>query len=153
MGSHRVGHNWMTNTHTQSWNRRWKAFVLLLMSSPRVLPWFVEQILSDCSNAPWACVLWCVWFRSPMDCAHEAPLRMGFPRQEYWSGLPFPNPGDLPDAGIEPGSPALQAFSLPSEPPGKPGRCVLLTSFRWWFYGLVHFMVKKVTLQLNWFSL
>ena len=45
---------------------------------------------------------------------------MEFSRQEYWSGLPFPSPGDLPDPGIEPGSPALQADSLPSEPPGKP---------------------------------
>ena len=43
---------------------------------------------------------------------------MGFSRQEYWSGLPFPSPGDLPDPGIEPGSFALQADSLPSEPPG-----------------------------------
>ena len=45
---------------------------------------------------------------------------MGFPRQEYWSGLPFASPGDLHDPGIEPGSPALKADSLPSEPPGKP---------------------------------
>ena len=45
---------------------------------------------------------------------------MGFPRQEYWSGLPFPSPGDLPDPGIKPGSPALQADSLPCEPLGKP---------------------------------
>ena len=45
---------------------------------------------------------------------------MEFSRQEYWSGLPFPSPGDLPSAGIEPGSPALQADTLPSEPPGKP---------------------------------
>ena len=45
---------------------------------------------------------------------------MGFSRQEYWSGLPFPSPGDLPDPGIEPGSPALQADALTSEPPGKP---------------------------------
>ena len=45
---------------------------------------------------------------------------MGFSGQEYWSGLPFPSPGDLPDPGIEPRSPALQADSLPSEPPGKP---------------------------------
>ena len=44
---------------------------------------------------------------------------MGFFRQEYWSGLPFPYPGDLPNPGIEPGSPALQADALPSEPPGK----------------------------------
>jgi len=45
---------------------------------------------------------------------------MGFSRQEYWSGLPFPSPGDLPDPRIEPGSPALQADVLPSELPGKP---------------------------------
>ena len=45
---------------------------------------------------------------------------MRFPRQEYWSELPFPAPGDLPDPGIEPAVPALQADSLPSEPPGKP---------------------------------
>ena len=52
--------------------------------------------------------------------AHQAPLSMGFSRQEYWSGLPFSSPGDLPNSGIEPRSPALQANSLPSEPPGKP---------------------------------
>ena len=46
---------------------------------------------------------------------------MGFSRQEYWSGLPFPSPGDLPDPGIKPRSPTLQADSLPSELPGKPG--------------------------------
>ena len=45
---------------------------------------------------------------------------MGFSREEYWSGLPFPSPGDLPDPGIEPGSPALEADALTSEPPGKP---------------------------------
>ena len=44
---------------------------------------------------------------------------MEFSRQEYWSGLPFPSPGDLPDPGIKPGSPALQGDALPSEPPGK----------------------------------
>ena len=52
--------------------------------------------------------------------AFQAPLSMGFSRQESWSGLPFPSPGDLPDPGIEPRSPALQADALPSEPPGKP---------------------------------
>ena len=45
---------------------------------------------------------------------------MGFHRQEYWSGLSFPSPGDLPNPGIEPGSPTLQADALTSEPPGKP---------------------------------
>ena len=49
-----------------------------------------------------------------------APLSMKFSRQEYQRGLPFPSPGDLPNPGIEPGSPALQAGYLPTEPPGKP---------------------------------
>ena len=52
--------------------------------------------------------------------AYQAPKSMGFSRQEYWSGLPFPSPGDLPDPGIKPGSPALQTDALRSEPPGKP---------------------------------
>ena len=56
---------------------------------------------------------------SPWTVAYEAPLSMEFSRQEYWSGLPFPSPGDLSDLGIEPGSPALQADTLPSEPQGK----------------------------------
>ena len=56
---------------------------------------------------------------TPWTIAHQAPLSVEFSRQEYWSGLPFPSPGDLPDPGIEPGSPVLQANSLPSEPPGK----------------------------------
>ena len=51
---------------------------------------------------------------------HQAPQSMEFSRQEYWSGLPFPSPGDLPDPGIKPTSPALQADALTSEPPGKP---------------------------------
>ena len=55
-----------------------------------------------------------------MDCARQAPLSMGFSRQEYWSGLPFPSPGDFPDPGIEPKSPALQADDLPTELWGKP---------------------------------
>ena len=56
----------------------------------------------------------------PMDVACQGPPPMEFFRQEYWSGLPFASPGDLPNPGIQPGSPALQADSLPSEPPGKP---------------------------------
>ena len=59
-------------------------------------------------------------FVTPWTVAHQASLSMGFSRQEYWSGLPCPPPGDLADTGIKPGSPALQADSLPSEPPGKP---------------------------------
>ena len=58
-------------------------------------------------------------FATPWAIACQASLSMGFPRQEYWTGMPFPSPGDLPDPGIEAGSPVLQGDSLPSEPPGK----------------------------------
>ena len=68
------------------------------------------------------CVLTCFsrvqLFATPWTVAHQAPLSMGFSKQEYWSGLPFPSPGDLPDPGIEPRSlmsPVLQADSLPVE--------------------------------------
>ena len=55
---------------------------------------------------------------TPRTVARQAPLSMGFSRQEYWSGVPFPSPGDLLHSGIEPSSPALQGDSLPSEPLG-----------------------------------
>ena len=63
-------------------------------------------------------------FYDPMDCspwtvARQAPLSMGFSRQEYWSGLPFPSPGELPHPGLEPGSPALAGRFFTTEPPGK----------------------------------
>ena len=58
-------------------------------------------------------------FATPWTVAHQAPPSMGFSRQEYWSGLPFPSPGDLPDPGIKPGSPAFQTDALTSEPPGN----------------------------------
>ena len=58
-------------------------------------------------------------FATPWTVAYQAPLSVGFSRQQYWSGLPFPSPVDLPKPGIEPGSPALQTDALPSEPPGK----------------------------------
>ena len=74
------------------------------------------------------CVLFCCLvvsdsFVNPWTVAHQAPLSMGFPRQECWSGLPFPFPGDLPDPGIEPVSPAFPALAggfFTTEPPGKP---------------------------------
>ena len=64
-------------------------------------------------------------FATPWTVAYQAPLSMEFSRQEYRSGLPFPSPEDLPNPGIKPRSPALQADSLPAESPGKP----MLTSF------------------------
>ena len=59
-------------------------------------------------------------FATPWTVAHQAPLSMGCSRQEYWSGLPFPSPGDLPDPGIEHASPALAGGFFTTEPPGKP---------------------------------
>ena len=63
--------------------------------------------MSDSFGAPWTVAL-------------QAPLSTVFSRQEHWSGLPLPSAGDLPNPGIEPGSPALQTDSLPPEPPGEP---------------------------------
>ena len=59
-------------------------------------------------------------FATPWTVAYQAPPSMGFSRQECWNGLPFPSPGDLPNPGMEPGPPALQADALLSKPPGKP---------------------------------
>ena len=58
---------------------------------------------------------WCPTLVTPWTVAPQASLSLGFSRQEYWTGLSFPSPGDLPDLGIEPGCPALQADSLPTE--------------------------------------
>ena len=72
------------------------------------------------------CVCVCVWslsrvrlFATPWTIACQSPLSMGFSRQEFWSGLSFPSPEDLPEPGIEPWSPALQADSLPFELQGS----------------------------------
>jgi len=65
-------------------------------------------------------------FEIPWTVAHQAPLSVGFPRQEYWSGLSFPSPGDLLDQGIDPMSPALAGGFFPTEPPEKPIRNIRL---------------------------
>ena len=72
---------------------------------------------------------------TPWTVAYQATLSMEFSRQEYWSGLPFPTPGNFPNPGIEPGSPATQADSLLSEPPGKP-----LVNIRMHIYVLFSFL-------------
>ena len=79
----------------------------------------------------------CPTLATPWPVARQAPLSMGFPRQEYWSGLPFPSPGDLPDPGMELRSPALEADSLLTEAPGKP----LFIDF---FFFLMCFLVCAV---------
>ena len=63
---------------------------------------------------------------TPWTVARQAPLSMEISRQEYWSELPFPSPGDLPDPGIEPRSPALLTDSLPSEPPGNTSSIIIM---------------------------
>ena len=78
--------------------------------------WLNIKILSE-----WVKLLSCVWlFVIPWTVAYQAPPSMEFSRQEYWSGLPFHFPGDLPDSGIEARSPTLQTDTLPSESPAKP---------------------------------
>ena len=80
-----------------------------------------QHVLSPRQEAmgQWLCVCakslqLCPTLCNPMDCSRQGPLSMGFSRQEYWSGLPFPSPGHLPDPGLTLGSPALQAESIPS---------------------------------------
>ena len=82
--------------------------------------WITHTKLSKCSLPLFSCFSR-VWLcAASWIAACQAPLFMGFPGKNTWSGLPFPSPGDFPDSGIEPGSPALQVDSLLPEPPGKP---------------------------------
>ena len=86
-------------------------------------------------------------FATPQTAAYQAPLSMGFSRQEYWSGLPFPSPGDLPNPGIEPGSPTLQADALPFEPPWKsPAGKVMSLLFKMLSRLVVTFLPRLVLL-------
>jgi len=91
----------------------------------RMINVFLESLLSESFPSlgvtpPYLCHSVMSNSATPWSIAHQAPLSMGFSRQEYWSGLPFPSPGDLPNPGIKPRSPTLQADALTSEPPGKP---------------------------------
>ena len=84
-------------------------------------PWTVACLeFSRCTRVGVGVLIAQSLFATPWTLAHQSPLSMEFSRQEYRSGLVFPSPGDLPDLGAEPRFPALQADSLPSEPPGKP---------------------------------
>ena len=95
-------------------------------------------------------------FVTPWSVAYQVPPSLGFSRQEYWSGLLFPSPGDLPNPGIEPRSPTLQADALPSEPPGKLIYNVVLisavlqnasvsTQIYILFHILLHYALSQVT--------
>ena len=116
MGLQRVGHDWATFTR-----------------SPLIQNCYLDQVA--CVPAQLPSHVWL--FVTPWTVACQAPLSMGFTREKYWSRLPFPSSGDLPDPGIEhtsPGSPALQADSWPTEPPGIKGQLQLTI---WLATGLV----------------
>ena len=85
--------------------------------------------------------------------ARQAPLSMGFSRQEYWSGLPCPPPGDIPNPGIEPRSPTLQVDSLPTEPPGKPSISILIVYWSSYSFNCLsqtrRVQKKKAWIELN----
>ena len=80
---------------------------------------------------------------TPWTAAHQAPLSMRFPRQEYWSGLPFPSPGNLPNPGIKPASPAMAGGLFTTEPPGKPSE--ILNEVKWYTFFFYYFTI------LHWF--
>ena len=92
----------------------------------------------------------CLTLVTPWTVARQAPLSMGFPRQEYWSGLPFPTPGDLPDPGIELLSPSWQADSLPLSHQGSPvfGNSHLLISYSSFTIQLKYHLLYKKILNL-----
>ena len=119
----------------------WGAALCVCHMLPSLLPLFLEclaalnvvgettvvaaqwmLLLDFCRNMFCCCLvakscLTLLW--PPRTVPHQVPLSMGFPRQEYWSGLPFPSPGDPPNSGIEPASPALAGRFFTTEPPGK----------------------------------
>ena len=87
-----------------------------------------SHLLSSSEQWWWLVTKSCLTLAIPWTIACQAPLSVGFSRQEYWSGLPFPSPGELPNPGIKPRSPALQADSLPTELQGKPHRKLQFSS-------------------------
>ena len=91
-----------------------------LERSPEVISWPLLYFIGSASKASKQSLRRVRLFVIPWTVVYQASLSMGFSRQEYWSGLLFPSPGNLPDPGIKPRSSALQADALPSEPPGKP---------------------------------
>ena len=111
---------WLVAAKPQCWEHGWSQATAGCVSPcyhmvpdwllPGVLRWtswgtvFLLWVFPHCGGLT---AKLCTTFATPWTVAHQSPLSMGFSRQEYWNGLPFPSPGDLPDPGIEPGSPAL----------------------------------------------
>ena len=128
MGSQRVGHDWVTELNlTERFKYTWHPDTLLYycitLSIAHKSWWHLSASFANesesCSAASNSATPWTV--------SHWTPLSIEFSRQEYWSGLPFTSPGDLPNSGIKPRSPALQVYYLPSEPPGEAPLLLLLS--------------------------
>ena len=103
-------------TYTLRRQKKSALWFNLIINSDSGLKLHVKVKVKSLSHVRPFVMLWTV--------AHQAPPSMGFSRWEYWSGLPFPSPRDLPNPGIEPRSPTLQADALTSEPPGKPSNSI-----------------------------
>ena len=104
-----VNHDTIGIRHSATWDYTEKTQIT------NILFLFILIKVKSESEVAQSCPTLC----DPWTVAHQAPLSLGFSRQEYWSGLPFLSPGDLPDPGIESRSPTLQADALTSVPPGK----------------------------------
>ena len=89
--------------------------------------------------------------QTPWTTAHQAPLSTGFSRQEYWSGLPFPSPGDLPDPRIEPESPALQADALLSAPQGSPIPYAYTSQFICLLFSSNVYLIQELLPGFTWY--
>ena len=135
---------------TQQWLQDWKRSGFILI--PKLSNWTITKYVCFLCHLPATahrhrlCVPVCLVSRiqlfAPLwTVTHQAPLSMGFSRQVYWSGLPFPSPGDLPDPGIEPESPYLAGRFSTTEPPGKPyigyGRSLNVITILWRILKLV----------------
>ena len=109
-----------------------KSTYQLISPPPELQPPSVPSVCCCCADIPHACILSRVQlFVTSWTVARQAPLSMDFPRQDYWSGLPFPHPRDLPNPRIEPASPASPALAgrfLTTEPPRKPALATFLNS-------------------------
>ena len=111
MGSHRVGHDWSDLAAAAA------AYIIYDINFTYIcLCIYIVKVKVKVKSLNRVRLFATLWTYV----AYQASLSMGFSRQEYWSGLPFPSPGDLPNPGIELGSPASEADTLTSEPPGKP---------------------------------
>ena len=145
MGSLRVGHNWATSLSLFTfihWRRKWQPAPVFLPRESRGRGSLVgcrvwDRTELDTTEVTWHSITYphsggglvtksCPTLATPWTVACWAPLTLGLPRQQYWSGLPFPSPENLPNPGIKPTSPVLQVDSLPPEPPGKPSSLYIL---------------------------